>query len=250
MVDFCKQNDGEEVNIIVPDKLSLFMEKFLFEQLNISASFDIKINTLNRFAKRNCDVDSDKQISKTGSLLLIHRVLNENIEKFKTFRSKAYSFSYAENIFNTISQLKASKINPNEMENFVSGNDELNDKIHDLALVYKAYEDLKAGLLDSSDVFLMSAFTVSNGLNNAKILFVGFDDFTAVEYTIIERLAEGNNVYVINQKSNGSNKYIFNNEMETQLKNIAYVNNFPFKVEKLGEYGSDLKKFLQKFFRL
>ena len=72
-VVFCKNNFHKEIEIIVPDKLSLFMERFLFEQLNIAASFNIKVSTLNRFAKRSCVVDKDKQISKIGSILLIHK---------------------------------------------------------------------------------------------------------------------------------------------------------------------------------
>ena len=52
VADYCKSHDAEEIQIIVPDKLSLFMEKFLFEQMNICASFNIKVATLNRFAKK------------------------------------------------------------------------------------------------------------------------------------------------------------------------------------------------------
>ena len=33
----------------------------------------------------------------------------------------------------------------------------------------------------------MSTFYVANGNENKKLLFVGFDDFTAIEYSIIER---------------------------------------------------------------
>ena len=58
--EICK--DNKEIEIIVPDKLSLYMEKFLFEHLNISASFNIKVSTLNRFAKKRCIVDENKQI--------------------------------------------------------------------------------------------------------------------------------------------------------------------------------------------
>ena len=102
VAEYCKSRLNEKIEIVVPDKLSLFMEKFLFEQLNISASFNIKVSTLNRFAKKNLDIDKSKQISKVGSFLLINRILNENIDKFLIFNSKAYSFSYAENIFRTL----------------------------------------------------------------------------------------------------------------------------------------------------
>ena len=139
-VEFCK-NKTEDIEIIVPDKLALFMEKFLFEKLQISASFNLKVSTLNRYAKRKCVVAKENLISDVGSILLIHKIMNENINNLTALKSKAYSFSYAENIMRTINQFKASKITAEEMENFNSSNIQLQNKILDLALIYKEYEN-------------------------------------------------------------------------------------------------------------
>jgi len=246
VVEYCKDKLNERIEIVVPDKLSLFMEKFLFEQLNISASFNLKVSTLNRFAKKNLDIDKTKQISKMGSILLINKILNENLEKFSVFNSKAYSFSYAENIFRTIGQLKASKILPEEMMKFNSQDEQLKNKINDLAIVYGEYEKGKAGLLDASDLFLMSAFNVAEGRENSKILIVGFDDFTAIEYSIIERLAFVCDVNVFNYNGKSGNKAIYNNEIIQQLRNIAYINDLLFEVVDLKIEQNELKNFLQK----
>ncbi|MBR4999269.1 MAG: hypothetical protein IKY10_05245, partial [Clostridia bacterium] len=138
-IDFCKENVNEEIEIVVPDKLSLFMEKFLFEHMGISSSFNLKVSTLNRFAKKSCFIEKEKQISKIASIILIHKILNENINNLQVLKSKAYSFSYAEDIFKTITQLKASKICFEEMKNFSSQESQLNGKIKDLALIYENY---------------------------------------------------------------------------------------------------------------
>jgi len=95
-IEICKNIKNEEIEIVVPDKLSLFMEKFLFEKLNLQASFDIKVSTLNRFAKKNVQISKDKQISTNGSVLLIYKILNDNYEYFKSLKSNRYSFTYAE----------------------------------------------------------------------------------------------------------------------------------------------------------
>ena len=163
IVDICKKDKEKEIEIIVPDKLSLFMEKFLFEKMNIDASFNVKVSTLNRFAKKSCFVDKEKQISKVGSILLIHKILNDNFYNLEILKNKAYSFSYAEDIFKTITQLKASKIDWQELKDFSSGDDRLLSKIKDLAIVYEQYEIGKAGLLDSSDMFLLSTLSVAKG---------------------------------------------------------------------------------------
>lgn len=246
VVEFCKENDGEEIEIIVPDKLSLFMEKFLFERLNISASFDIKVSTLNRFAKRKLVLPKENQISKIGSILLINKILNENLENLKVLKSKVFSFSYAENIFQTISQLKASKISYEEMLMFDSQDLQLKDKILDIALVYQQYENYKAGLLDAADAFLMSTLTVAEGLCDRQILFVGFDDFTAIEYSIIERLAAENNVHILTYYANSGNKHIYNNEVISQIKNICFVNDVNLIIEDVDEKIDELKSFMEK----
>lgn len=245
VADFCHNYDNK-VEIIVPDKLSLFMEKFIFEQLNISASFNIKVSTLNRFAKRNLEIDKACQISKIGAVLLMHKILNEHYNEFKIFKNKAYSFSYAEEILKTINQLKASKIDSAEMQKFKSNNAQLNCKIADLALIYDYYQQEKAGKLDASDVFLLSTQFVGKDMQNEQIIFVGFDDFTAIEYSIIERLALNNNVRVINYYSNSKNKNIFNNEVYSQLNEIAHINNIGFETINCNLKFDDLKEFLHK----
>lgn len=245
VADFCKSHKDEVLNIVVPDKLSLFMEKFLFEQLNISSSFNLKVSTLNRFARKCVYFDPNKQLSKTASVLKIYKIMNQHFEEFLTIKSKAYSFSYAENILRTIMQLKASKISWQEMNDFKSGNIQLQDKIHDLAKIFEYYETEKAGLLDGSDLFLLSSQFVGKQHKDETILFAGFDDFTAIEYSIIEQLSNSCDVYVFVCNSDGKNKYIYNKEIEEQLRNIAYLNQQIFDVSRFDNSNSDLKHFLE-----
>ncbi len=240
-IDYCKNHIGENIEIIVPDKLSLFMEKFFFEKMNIECSFDVKVSTLNRFSKKNLSIDPSMTISKTGSILLIHKIMNDNIDKLSVLKSKAYSFTYAENIFRTIAQLKASKITAQEMLDFRSSDAQLNDKIQDLALVYSEYENSKAGMLDSSDLFLMSTLTVAKGKENTKLLFVGFDDFTAIEYSIIERLSIASEVVIYNYFTKNNNKHIYNREVVEQLKNIAFINKLPFEMEDMISIADEFR---------
>lgn len=233
VADYCKDKLNEKIDIIVPDKLSLFMERFLFENVDVECSFNIKVSTLNRYAKKSLVFDKDKQLSKIGAILSIHKILNDNIENLGTLRSKAYSFKYAENIYNTICQLKSSKITFDEMEAFSSNDEQLNSKIHDLAKVFKEYENQKAGMLDQSDLFLMSTFTVAQGKEGRKILFVGFDDFTAIEYAILERLALVSELLIFDSFADNTNKHIYNNEIYSQLSQIAFINKLPLDVEDI-----------------
>ena len=113
--EFLNENLDDEFTIIVPDKLALFMERYIFEATGIESSFNLKVVTLNRLIKRDLDVDETKKLTSIGSILLIGKILSEHGDEFNSFKAKTYSFSYAEEVFNTISQFKASNITAGEM---------------------------------------------------------------------------------------------------------------------------------------
>ncbi len=244
-VEFCKANKERTIDVVVPDKLSMFIERFLFEKLDIKASFNIKINTLNRFVKSTLTIDKTKEISKTGSIILVHKILRDNAKKFKALKSKNYTFSYAEEIFATISQLKASQIGYEEMLKFSSNNLQLKDKILDLALIYEEYTHLKGALLDASDCFLLATMNIKKAYENRTILFVGFDDYTAIEYATIEQLATTNELNIINCFCKSNNQYIYNREVIEQLQHIAQVSTLPIEVEDCHVALDDLHNFMQ-----
>lgn len=246
VADFCLDKLNTGATIIVPDKLSLFMERYIFESLKLDVSFNLKVSTLDRFVKRNVVFEKTKQLSQLGCIILVHKILIENYDKLRVLKNKAYSFSYAEEIFNTIAQLKASKITYEEMSNFANANTQLQDKIQDLALIFQEYERNKAGLLDVTDQFLLCCLNLKQAYKNENLLFVGFDDFTAVEYNAIECLAYNNNVYVVNYFAKSNNQHIYNQEVATQLKQIAYTCALPIETLNITKQTNDIKQFLRQ----
>lgn len=245
--DFCANKLNQNITIIVPDKLSLFMEKHIFEKLNLKASFNLKVSTLDRLVKKDLALDKSKQISKLGCIVLVHKILMDLGTQLKVLKNKTYLFSYAEEIFNTLAQLKSSKITVEEMLKFKHTNTQLQDKIHDLAMIFEQYEQQKAGLLDITDQFLMCCFGLKEKYQNQTLVFVGFDDFTAVEYTAIEQLAHNNQLIVANYFAKTNNQHLYNDEVATQLKNIAYICQLPFEIENYNSNSNDeLKNYLKQ----
>ena len=96
VVEICKKSGKENLDVIVPDKLSLFMEKFLLEEMNMCSNFNIKVSTLNRFAKKSLVVEKEKTISKLGCIMLIHKIMNDNIDRLQELKSKASQLDYEE----------------------------------------------------------------------------------------------------------------------------------------------------------
>lgn len=239
VAECCKANEGKQIDVVVPDKLSLYMEKFLFETLNIESSFDLRVCTFDRFAKANCTFDNAKTIDKIGCIMLVDRIMNENCQNLSVLTGKNYSFTYAENIYNTLAQLKASRISPDDMMKFKCESEQLTNKIHDLGLIFEYYENGKAGLLDSMDMLSSSVFSICEKREGHKIIFAGFDDFTSIEYMLLEQLAKFEDVEVLNYSSKAVNKNIYHHEVSDQLKYIAYTNGLKFDIYDFDESQLD-----------
>ena len=172
---FLKNLDGETF-IIVPDKLSLFMERFFFESTDMEASFDIQVMTMNRFCKsllNDLNVEY-KTISRIGSIMLTSKSIDETKPEYL---SQYSSFSYASEIFNTISQIKSSNIEYNNLTNLnLSKN--LSNKVKDLSKIYACYENKKAGFIDSSDIINLACMNMCNAkLINSNFMFLSVKRF-------------------------------------------------------------------------
>ena len=235
---FLKNLDGETF-IIVPDKLSLFMERFLFESTDMEASFDIQVMTMNRFCKsllNDLNVEY-KTISRIGSIMLTSKSIDETKPEYL---SQYSSFSYASEIFNTISQIKSSNIEYNNLTNLnLSKN--LSNKVKDLSKIYACYENKKAGYIDSSDIINLACMNMCNAkLINSNFMFLGFDDYTSLGYTFFENILRNSKKVISFNYSNYSepNSSIFPNEVILKLKSICESLGCPYN-EILSNYEDD-----------
>lgn len=240
------KNESGNVCLLVPDKLTVTAEKKLFEYLNIESCFNINISTLTRFSQKILsDLAVDyTPISKTGSIVLLKRLLNENVEQLRLFNAPSFSYNYTDVLFRTITQFKASKINSNDMILFNKPK-QLEDKIHDLKIILEEYENAKAGLIDSTDrLNLLSRYVhKSEYVKNCKFYLLGFDDFTQQGYSLIEQLikfSQGVNVAVY--LSQELNKSIYTDDVVTHLNNIAYSQELPLEFKEFPYEDDELHK--------
>ena len=153
--------------VVVPDRFSLLAEKLQFSQNNINSTFNIKIVGISKLATYFSP--KVEVLSSDQSRIKIYRALVElGLDSF------APSFELSSQIFNIISQLKASQISPEEFS--VSAK---NKKLLDLSLVYKKYEEEKE-FADSSDVLSNLLQNMDEEkISNCNFFFAGFDSLTA-----------------------------------------------------------------------
>lgn len=207
---------------VVPDRMTVNIEKKIFETLEIESTCDIEVLTLSRlFARLN---RGQSILSKSASCMIIEKILREEKENFKCF-TKNFDSDLAEVIFGTISQFKSCKVNFDEVE-VKNGNKLLEDKLFDIALVYRKYAEFlrKKGLFDALDKlnFLSEAVKSSQFVKNSAFYFCGFDGLTLQGFDIVRnvsRVAREFN-FALTHAESAANAHIYNDDFSTKILNI------------------------------
>lgn len=211
----------EDQIIIVPDRYSLITEKLVFEKLGISSTLNIKVMGINRFAslilqKQNA---MPKSMSNNGALIALGKAVYEEKDNFKFFPKSNIDVSFLQQIKNTISQLKTSEVTPEQLEKLAD------DKIHDIYLIYKNYEEKqKTGvdLADFLDVFIQNIEKAS--FENTRIYFAFFDSMTSQGLSIVNLLlkkAKSVEFALACPQPQQKNKFIYDTSLEGNLKNLV-----------------------------
>lgn len=211
----------EDQIIIVPDRYSLITEKLVFEKLGISSTLNIKVMGINRFAslilpKQNA---MPKSMSNNGALIALGKAVYEEKDNFKFFPKSNIDVSFLQQIKNTISQLKTSEVTPEQLEKLAD------DKIHDIYLIYKNYEEKqKTGvdLADFLDVFIQNIEKAD--FENTRIYFAFFDSMTSQGLSIVNLLlkkAKSVEFALACPQPQQKNKFIYDTALENNLKTLA-----------------------------
>lgn len=149
------------------------------------------ISNLNSDERRNV-------ISRLGRLFLMEEIVDELNSEFSYFKDKFRVKGFSESLLKIIAELKHSKITPQEVE--VIGNREsegdLKEKLKDLALIFKGYQDRleREILIDDIDKLrLLSESTLNGRLRDIlpdaeKIVVFGFYDFTPSQLEVLHAL--------------------------------------------------------------
>lgn len=185
-----KQIDNNETNIIiVPDKFSLNAEKMFLDENDLTVNFNTRIFSLTKLASAIIEkkLIDKKIIDKTQSLMIISSIIKENINNFKYFKNIKDINSFAEDVFNSLSQLLSSNFEK-ENENITGL---LKNKFDDINLILNIYKQKRAEVLvDSSykfDLFL-SEIKNSEIIKTSNFYFGMFNNFTPQVRKIIKEI--------------------------------------------------------------
>lgn len=215
-----------DVVVICPDRMTLQIEKEIFDILQVSSLFDVNVITMSRLSNNFLKKKgfNKKILTKQLAVTLIKKLIQEN--ELKSFKKVSHHNGFALKLFEMISLFKSNKITP-QMLLEQSKNHILKEKLTDLAIIYDAYENyLQNEYTDSFNK--LDAFTqlVENEFKNTHIIMVGFDDFTKQAYRIIQMFLIKSKSLSVSTASaykldNLNNKNIFMNQIFYSLIELA-----------------------------
>ncbi|MEH7073666.1 helicase-exonuclease AddAB subunit AddB [Neobacillus drentensis] len=196
-----EEPDGAPIVYIVPEQMTFLSEYRLATDPAIGGMIRAQVYSFSRLAWRILQETggiSRIHLSSVGMSMLIRKIIEEQKEQLKLFQRAADKTGFIQQLEQMITEFKRYCIRPEDLkqgsnqsiEDIATAN-VLNDKLKDLEIIYKKFEDEIFGkYIDSEDYFQLLAEKVvsSSYLKNAEIYIDGFDSFSPQEYRIILEL--------------------------------------------------------------
>lgn len=243
------------VYVVVPDHASLTAEIDLIRNLNKPGIVNFDVITLNKLARLVLpDVDAST-VGSAGMLVKIKQIINKLRGDFKVYNKLAYknASGFVSEIYNTILQLKASNITPADINEKLSAMPELvSNKMHDIMLVYKAYEEfLTDEIFDGYSKFnsVIKNIKFCPKINKAVFWFAKSETYTNQAVSIIGELIKYAREVYVSVPNNKLNKFYVNLKAElTETARACFKSVGKVKVqENLTETQSFIYKNLFNF---
>lgn len=185
----------EKIYIITPEQFSYSAEKKLLEEINTNASVNAEVISFNRIANRvftEVGGANEVLISKSSKAMLIYSILEKEKKNLKFLNSSDDNIDI---ILKEITEFKKHNITTLniEEENEKIENPELNQKLNEINLIYKIYEEnIKNKFIDEEDILtkLAEKIAESKMFDNSIVYIDEFAGFTKQEYNIVEKILE------------------------------------------------------------
>lgn len=193
--------EGTPIIYIVPEQMTFSSEYRLATDPAIGGMIRAQVYSFSRLAWRILQETggiSRIHLSSVGMSMLIRKIIEEQKDQLKLFQRAADKNGFVKQLEQMITEFKRYCISPEELTNGSfrlletdSSSKALNDKLDDLEIIYKQFEDEVFGkYIDSEDYFHLLAEKISASayLKEAEIYIDGFYSFTPQEYQVMKEL--------------------------------------------------------------
>lgn len=217
----------ENFIVVAPETKTLFVERFLLDEIPSHAFANIYVYSFNRLLKK---IQTTKRLplSKQGAVMIVRNIILKNQDKLVCYKKTAKTVGFAESVYDTIQQLKSSGVEPQEF--LLSGSklsSALKIKTQDIAMIYQEYENyIGENLLDLNDrlEMLEKESENSNFIKNSHIFVVGFDSLTSNMVNVVKSFVQNAKTVTVSASflhPSKKNLHISENEVFEHFKRIA-----------------------------
>ncbi|MED3572442.1 helicase-exonuclease AddAB subunit AddB [Cytobacillus praedii] len=193
--------EGDPIIYLVPEQMTFQSEYKLITTPDLGGMIRSQVYSFTRLAWRILQDTGGMNryhLNSVGISMLIRKIIEEKKDELKLFQRAADKNGFVQQMEQMMTEFKRYCIQPAELAErqvqLSSGgktNKALQDKLHDLELIYQSFEDSLFGkYVDSEDYFrlFIEKAADSDYLKKATVYIDGFHSFTPQEYMIIEQL--------------------------------------------------------------
>ncbi|WP_135546732.1 helicase-exonuclease AddAB subunit AddB [Paenibacillus cymbidii] len=194
--------DGHPLVLLVPEQATFQAELALVSTPGLAGLLRAQVLSFRRLAWRVMQETGDTAgvpVDETGKALLLQRILHERRDELRVFRGTSEKIGFTERLLSLFSELKRYCLSADLLEHHAlrlepeKGRQaaQLRDKLHDVTLVYRLFEErLAQQYLDGESYLthLASRLADSAALDGAEVWIDGFHGFTPQEFAVLGAL--------------------------------------------------------------
>ena len=169
--------------VLVPEQYTLQSEMEIIDALRISGSFRLQVMSPARlFSRIFSEAGSPEpvRIDERGRVMLMHAALKSLTRELSWYRGAQHRAGFAELAAAQIRELKQAGYTPDRLDSLSNDltSGALKYKLHDLSLIWTAYEEKLAGrFMDGEDELMQALSRISSAsfLKGAEVWAYGFE---------------------------------------------------------------------------
>lgn len=191
------EKNNEPIFLLVPEQFTFQAERDLITFMKTGGLLKSEVLSFRRLAYRVFNEVGGityPHIHPSGKSMIIYRILDKLKNNFSYFKGAAERQGFVNTISTLIKELKRYNINPIDLEETcknINDNTELQEKLNELASIYKEFgSTLVKRYRDTDDELKTAANKLSQTtlFDSAEVWIDGFDGFTPQEFEIIKEL--------------------------------------------------------------
>ncbi|VEG64941.1 putative ATP-dependent nuclease subunit B [Staphylococcus condimenti] len=190
---------GDPIIIIAPTQSTFQLEQDFVKDPELNGSLRTEVLHFERLSHRifqEIGGLTEEYASKGALEMMIFDILQAHRSELNLYQSQTKYYGFSAKLSEQIQDFKKYAVSPEQLEQFISENQlqtRTQDKLHDIALVYRYLEErLAENFVSSEDTLykFIEKMSESKWLKRAEIYIDGFHNFSTLEYQIIEKLAQ------------------------------------------------------------